>query len=251
MQLSSLTIWILAPLSLGDDCCRQACGLSSCFETALAASDGLCTSQNLASDVLNVNSLIRTTCFNSSCAVEPVEWNSCFPASATVVLEEGTVKKMEDLDIGDRVLVRNGDYSEVYFFSHRIGPSASFRFVELTTSETTLRVSANHLIFTDKGPVPAAFISPSDRILLAGGNFGKVERVSVESLPGLYNPHTLDGTIIVDGVAASCLTATIPSLLANSLLLPVRFAYRLSLPAIRVLDEGSPSALLRIVSALS
>ena len=51
-----------------------------------------------------------------------------------------------------------------------------------------------------------------------------VDEVQAE---GLYNPHTLSGTIIVDGVLASDVTTAVNPVLARSLLAPLKFTWKL------------------------
>ena len=47
----------------------------------------------------------------------------CFPAAATVITRDGTVKAMEDLAVGDEVQTINSNgivsFEQVYFFGHR------------------------------------------------------------------------------------------------------------------------------------
>ena len=44
----------------------------------------------------------------------------CFPASGEVTMEDGSSKTMENLQLGDRVLVGNGVFSEVFMFTHKL-----------------------------------------------------------------------------------------------------------------------------------
>ena len=51
---------------------------------------------------------------------------------------------------------------------------------------------------------------------------GNVTAVTVEWADGLYNPHTMTGDIVVDGVLTSTYTDAVAPSLAHALLWPVR-----------------------------
>lgn len=59
-------------------------------------------------------------------------------------------------------------------------------------------------------------------------DYGAVEIRSavLDRRRGLYNPHTISGTIVVDGIVASCYTTFMNPLLAHSLLAPLRLIFR-------------------------
>ncbi len=67
-----------------------------------------------------------------------------------------------------------------------------------------------------------------------------VVAVSPEVATGLYNPQTLSGDIVVNGIRASTYTAAIAPSLAHVALWPVRMMYRLGYDIINgAFDEGS------------
>ena len=64
--------------------------------------------------------------------------------------------------------------------------------------------------------------------------------VAIQLGDGLYNPHTMDGDIVVNGIKTSTYTAAIEPSLAHSLLWPVRMLYRLGVNLLDgVFNEGS------------
>jgi len=69
----------------------------------------------------------------------------------------------------------------------------------------------------------AADVRLGDRLPLAAGNASAVVGVGCVDLPGLYNPHTLDGDITVDGVVVSTWTAAVPPAVASAALSPLRW----------------------------
>ncbi|KAI0563418.1 hypothetical protein FGB62_40g164 [Gracilaria domingensis] len=50
----------------------------------------------------------------------PTDDPICFPADGSVQLEDGSVKRMDQLEVGDSVLVGHQQFSEVFMFSHRL-----------------------------------------------------------------------------------------------------------------------------------
>ena len=67
-----------------------------------------------------------------------------------------------------------------------------------------------------------------------------VVAVASETATGLYNPHTLNGDIMVNGVKTSTYTAAVAPGLAHAALWPVRMLYSLGYDVIGGLfDQGS------------
>jgi len=62
-----------------------------------------------------------------------------------------------------------------------------------------------------------------DRLPLAAGNASAVVGIGRVALGGLYNPHTLDGDLTVDGVVVSTWTAAVPPAVASAALAPLRW----------------------------
>jgi hypothetical protein len=154
----------------------------------------------------------------------------CFPADAQVALEGGGAKAMAELAIGDRVLAADAAgrlfFDDVAFFGHR-EPAASAPFVAVTTeSGAVLRLSPGHFLpavadaacaaagagadlWAARELLPARAVTTAHRVWVAGVGgkalrLEKVARVALAEHAGLFNPYTLSGSIVVDGVAASC-----------------------------------------------
>lgn len=73
---------------------------------------------------------------------------ACFPAHSQVILENGSVKTMEELSIGDRVQVGPCQFSEVIMFTHRLH-SGMYDFVYLysETENVPLILSPGHMLY--------------------------------------------------------------------------------------------------------
>lgn len=178
---------------------------------------------------------------------------SCFPAEATVAMADGTMRRMDELRIGDRVAVMLPDgtrgFDEIYLFTHKDAVSTN-QYIRLTlASGRELALSPRHFI-----PVATDAAATWDgRVVKAAEEVGMgdvvwyesadgttasapVTAIATEARPGLYNPLTFGGTILVDGVAASAhsdwfldgvLSPASQDVVYQALFLPVRALYRL------------------------
>jgi len=149
----------------------------------------------------------------------------CFPGDATVQLQDGSNKTMAALAVGDRVLAGGGVYSEVFLFSHRLAGAAA-TFVELTTPATTLALTGGHYLYVNGALREARHVKVGDNVTLASGKAAPVTAVGRVRKDGIYNPHTLQGDIVVDGVLTSTYTAAFSPTLAHVVFAPLRALYR-------------------------
>ena len=154
---------------------------------------------------------------------------SCFPADSRVTLEGGATKAMAELAIGDRVLAADGAgrlfFDDVAFFGHRAAAASSLFVAVTTDSGAELRLTPDHFLpaiadaaceaagegadlWAARALLPARAVTTAHRVWVAGADgkalrLEKVARVALAEHAGLFNPYTLSGTIVVDGVAAS------------------------------------------------
>jgi desert hedgehog protein len=190
---------------------------------------------------------------------------SCFPATATVQLEDGSQKAMRDVRLGDRIMVARADgslgYEDVYLNTHKDSLSA-MPYVELAlASGRSLMLSPRHFIPVAAGPAPAwAEQIAKGANEIAVGDFvwsraddgrmvpDEVAAVRTKVEVGAYNPLTMNGTIVVDGVVASAhsdwfldgiVSADAQTKVYQAILAPVRVAYRALGPArMETITEG-------------
>lgn len=153
----------------------------------------------------------------------------CFPGNAMVRLRDGTSVTMSNLKVGDQVQVSAGVYSSVYMFSHQRG-DAVHPFVVLEFNESNVKFAATHghLLYVNGMLSRADLVRPGDFVENAHGNILRVISVSLENRVGLYNPQTMHGDIIVDGVRASTFTNSVDSTVAHALLAPLRSVFYLT-----------------------
>lgn len=151
---------------------------------------------------------------------------TCFPWDAKVYLERGYWVTMAQLRVGDRVQVSSKEFSEVFVFTHRDRHNTAARYVELRTSgNISVTMTDSHLVHVFGGTRKASECRSGDNILTVFG-WQVITSVRDVAATGLYNPQTLQGDIVVNGVVASTFTTAVQMRAANGLLSPLRALYR-------------------------
>jgi len=212
-------------------------------------------STNSNSDLIVFDQLlVRTTTF----AVIPPD-EPCFPADALVQLENNQVRRMDQLEIGDKVRVSESEYSPIFMFGHNEAKRRS-SFVRLEIeihdeqSDTSNAKQQLELLMSERHYIYKCNEQNACRLLEAQrvqvGDFvtvfpsgsaisvrGTVVDTSRVERSGLYHPHTMHGDIIVNGVLVSCYAGLVRASLAHILMSPLRILYR-------VFDLSFPSSFL-------
>jgi len=195
------------PLTIAD--------FSTCYErvptsapSSAPTSSGVPTSLSTSSGVPTSSS----TSMPSTDSANEIDVDFCFsPLVKAEVLDKGRVM-MKDLVVGDKVLTASGEYKTMFSMSHyHKSRDTSFLRIRVDTGvEQPLEISHNHLLFTEakEYPVPAASIKVGDKVLTTSSGFREVVELSRITRKGLYNPLTMDGTIVVDGIVASTYTSS-------------------------------------------
>lgn len=174
-------------------------------------------------------------------------------------LEDGLAKRLDQVQLGDRIaaLDSRGDivYSEVIAFLDR-SLTERRQFVQLTTeSGRVLTLTPAHLVPVEgRSSIFAGRVQPGDKILVRDpADENEVEhrlrwdtvvdnRLVLED--GIYAPLTTEGTLLVDDVVASCYAFVDSQEVAHFAFLPYRvwssvksfFARRLTIEDTRHLD---------------
>ena len=177
----------------------------------------------------------------------------CFAGNTLVETSNGEKVKLQDVRIGDRVLamdMRTGElkYSEIILFLDRdAGQSREFLQVR-TQSGRQLTVTPSHLLLraTQRRQPEAVFaerLRYGDQLLVQSSNFTtEVDTVvSVEPVlrQGVYAPLTLDGTIVVDGVVASCYAVVDSQWIAHLAYAPFRLYTNFRQSVLRLVTSRS------------
>lgn len=150
---------------------------------------------------------------------------------------------MAALRLGDEVVsAPGGATSTVFLFSHRLVDGV-YDFVRVATAPVatsgatvgrTLTLSPGHYVYAARaGDATGALRLVAAASLLAGdvlrdstGAALFVVSVIPVRAKGLFNPHTLSGDLVVDGVHVSTLTTAVAPAVARSLLAPLAWAWR-------------------------
>eukprot|EP00929_Paragymnodinium_shiwhaense_P037175 TRINITY_DN19851_c0_g1_i3.p1 TRINITY_DN19851_c0_g1~~TRINITY_DN19851_c0_g1_i3.p1 ORF type:complete len:247 (+),score=35.55 TRINITY_DN19851_c0_g1_i3:70-810(+) len=153
-----------------------------------------------------------------------VKSETCFPTEAHVRIKDSTGlivdAALANVHVGDDVISHSDDGRPVVDTlidqMHRLHLASHSPFLAVEHAEGTLRATGSHMIFkeTEQGQlsVPMATLEVGDKLVLAGGGAASkvvsVRRSDVTTL-GLEAPLTGAGTLIVDGVLASCYAAPV------------------------------------------
>lgn len=166
---------------------------------------------------------------------------NCFPGGAAVELASGETCRMDNLKTGDIVKVGPGLFSNVFMFTHK-DPSARASFTILSTlSKNVIKVTPGHYLYANKKLVPAGEVRFGDFLMLENGSESMVEKVQTvcDAPYGIFNPQTVHGDIVVNGIVASTYTTTVDPTIAHAVLLPMRVIHRLSSVSWRGLEGDS------------
>ena len=138
--------------------------------------------------------------------------SSCFAASEIVNLENGHIKAMVDVQVGDRVLTINAKgeqvFSDVVYLPHAVNEEQT-TFAQITTeSGRDLKMTLNHIL-------PAGACALSILPLIAAGEIvmgdcvqtvsGREQVVSINKVEdkGIYTIIAMEELIVVNGIVAT------------------------------------------------
>jgi hypothetical protein len=199
------------------DLARGTVGVCVCNPLSLA-----CTERVMVPPIFILNATS-----NTSVVVDSNPNSSCFPADAIVELFGGIFVTMSHLAVGDTVRVSRASFSKVILFTHS-DESATTEFVRIETSSgQTLSASPGHYVYSNSKMIIASDVKEGDVMYdeRPTGNLSTivtVTKTSRERKQGLYNPHTIDGDIVVNGLRTSTFTAAISPLVGKLLLFPLK-----------------------------
>lgn len=159
---------------------------------------------------------------------------------------------MSELKAGDRVLVSNGSYSDVYAFGHKDAEVVT-EFIKVEVEKATIELSPSHYLIVDGEVKAARLVVEGDRVQLGDGEIVVVKKLTRVTRQGLYNPHTLEGTIVVDNVLASTFTEAVHPILGNFLLFIPRVLHRFGIaePLGSMLYRDPPSIIRNVAATAS
>jgi len=131
----------------------------------------------------------------------------CFPGTAKCNVHGKGEIQINDLKLGDSVLVRGGAYEKIYSFGH-YEAELQAEYLRLTTTTSYLELTKDHMVFIEEGRcVPASSIKIGDKVEMSSGSYDVVNAIERVVRKGAFAPFTPSGTIIVNGVGASSFIA--------------------------------------------
>ncbi|XP_022622906.1 sonic hedgehog protein [Seriola lalandi dorsalis] len=172
----------------------------------------------------------------------------CFPGSSTVTLQDGTKRAVKDLQTGDKVLAADEDgnmiYTDFIMFIDQDSTTKRLFYVIETDSGQKITLTAAHLLFvghnnhTEKvdkrmSAIFASQVQPGQKVFVFDPERSRLQPVTVKRIytqehDGSFAPVTVQGTVVVDQVLASCYAAIEDHDLAHWALAPVRLAHWVS-----------------------
>jgi len=148
---------------------------------------------------------------------------------------------MDQLNVGDKVLVNEKkEFSDVFMFSHRLADSNT-EYVHIRSVQGhSLMLTPNHYLYVNGKLAIASTVTAGDHVTTKDGAKVAVASVARTQAEGIYNPNTMNGDIVVDGIVTSTYTSDINPSLAHAALWPVRMAYSLGGDVVgHAFDSGS------------
>lgn len=112
-------------------------------------------------------------------------------------------------------------------FSHKYTDTQA-TFVQLQTAVGAIQLTAGHYLYVNGKAAPADTVKVGDLLETAAGKPAAVTGISTVRATGLYNPHTMQGDIIVNGFRTTTYTEAIHPTLAHAMLAPVRVLYSMN-----------------------
>eukprot|EP00173_Palmaria_palmata_P004811 Plantae.Rhodophyta-Palmaria_palmata.ctg7332.p1 GENE.Plantae.Rhodophyta-Palmaria_palmata.ctg7332~~Plantae.Rhodophyta-Palmaria_palmata.ctg7332.p1 ORF type:complete len:176 (+),score=21.90 Plantae.Rhodophyta-Palmaria_palmata.ctg7332:55-528(+) len=128
---------------------------------------------------------------------------------------------MSDVRIGDELRVGADAFSPVFMFTHKLS-STPHAFIRVTTPEASLALTRGHYLYVNGALAAASTVATGDVVTLASGAAARVTGVASVEGTGLFNPQTVSGDIVVDGVLASTYTTAVEPAFAHAVLAPLR-----------------------------
>ena len=119
---------------------------------------------------------------------------------------------MRELQLGDKVLTSSGTFEPIYFFGHADADLVIATYVKVALGRgSTITLSQDHFAVVYQAGVAKAVyakhVQIGDTMKYWDGaqfQFDQVSAVRIVVDQGAFNPYTLGGDIVVDGVVASC-----------------------------------------------
>ncbi|CAD5125016.1 unnamed protein product [Dimorphilus gyrociliatus] len=166
--------------------------------------------------------------------IQKLYGKSCFSGESKVVLENGQTISMKQLKLGDSVLSSKGRFSPVLTMLDRNTQEPALFLTLRTKSGHFIQLTHQHLIAVEtadgKRYIHADQVRIGQKLYSQDNGIEKVtEVISIEEIQmnGFYAPMTADGTVIVNGIEASCYAVINSHEIAHLAMAPLRWVLQL------------------------
>ena len=174
---------------------------------------------------------------------------ACFPGDSMVTTPGGRMQ-ISNLRVGDKVLTRNSKgrliFEEIYMLGHRDFHSVGLFLHIHTISNATLRLTKDHQIpytpHADKtveyGPASDVKVGHYIQVVSQDGKgiyLSKVIAIEPVIGQGYFNPYTMGGNIVVDGIVASCHSSFIFDKMLNTMGISIPGGYQAIFAILRLM----------------
>ncbi|KAF5276232.1 hypothetical protein FQR65_LT04037 [Abscondita terminalis] len=177
-------------------------------------------------------------CSVKSESSDAAKYGGCFSGENTIRTSDGSIKKLSELMLGDKVLamdyaINELVYSEVIMFLDW-NPNEKNAFLEINLeSGRTLTVTRSHLVIREilnsssSETVYAESLTLGDNLIVHSRDGNKFQDKVINVKPvfrtGVYAPLTTVGTVIVNDIVVSCYAVVHSHYLAHVVFAPFRF----------------------------
>jgi len=183
-------------------------------------------------EMMNSSAWLEGDCNGANCSLMEVDASmrsgngiACFPASSTVVTQDGPMLLSDVEEMGGVMVETSADFNSIHYDRWLWDVHASMGAAQATVqaeflsithreSDRRLRITPDHLLFMSKnGEKPQ--MSPASKLSVGDTIFARSPEKAVKLIPstvtgidvvmdvGVYAPFTWSGRLVVDGVLVS------------------------------------------------
>jgi len=169
---------------------------------------------------------------------------ACFADEGTVVdARTQSTKMIGDVTIGDELVTTVPD--DKVWFMHTGGVT---KLIRLRTTEAAIDLTPTHIISTSTGMKQASTIQVGDLLVKETGEYTEVVALESAADASVSAPITMSGTIVVNGVVASCYAYGTHDII-HAALAPFRALYYIS-PQLSMLVAQPGLALMTVATQM-
>jgi len=232
----------IVAVAKGSDDAASFCALASrymeCIKTYTRGCLGFYFGEGTLTELQNIAQYCCSGITSTKeCPFNPNVQRTCIDAEADAIMADGSLKKVKNLEIGDKVktLDSNGKLTETDVIMMMDISEEDFLFFNIKTySNKNIRVSGSHLMAIENGRYKFAKNLNRDETIITF-DFEKqvkieekIESILIEEVDGYAAPLTMSGNLLVNGILTSSYAVIDSHDLAHAVMSPVRWWYTLA-----------------------